>query len=135
MLSSGCDGVDCIFANPLSLQQGFRAVYWSPNAGFPTCRAEAVPQSEGAVPGGGGGVEAPAAAPPLTSKEVLARVRSQMLGDEAEVPWVAVHAFWRNRRSKWRQVSPWSGLDCPTPFIVYPIPKAHVGLNGIIPYT
>ena len=27
------------------------------------------------------------------------------MGDEAEVPWNAVHSVWRNRRTKWRQVS------------------------------
>ena len=37
---------------------------------------------------------------------MLQVVRSQMMDDEAEVPWDAVHSFWRSRRSRWRQVKP-----------------------------
>ena len=45
-----------------------------------------------------------ASGPPQTDREMLQLVRSQMMDDEAEVPWDAVHSFWRSRRSRWRQV-------------------------------
>lgn len=41
---------------------------------------------------------------PQTEREMLQVVRCQMMDDEAEVPWDAVHSFWRSRRSRWRQV-------------------------------
>ena len=51
------------------------------------------------------GTEAAAGDPPQTEREMLQVVRGQMMDDEAEVPWDAVHSFWRSRRSRWRQVS------------------------------
>ncbi len=50
------------------------------------------------------GKEAAASGPPQTEREMLQVVRCQMMDDEAEVPWDAVHSFWRSRRSRWRQV-------------------------------
>ena len=38
---------------------------------------------------------------------MLQVVRNQMMDDEAEVPWDAVHSFWRSRRSRWRQAMPY----------------------------
>ena len=50
-------------------------------------------------------VKEAATGPPQTEREMLQVVRCQMMDDEAEVPWDAVHSFWRSRRSRWRQVT------------------------------
>jgi hypothetical protein len=52
------------------------------------------------------GTDVEVAAAPQTEREMLQVVRNQMMDDEAEVPWDAVHSFWRSRRSRWRQVKP-----------------------------
>lgn len=46
--------------------------------------------------------DTPASVAPHHLKEVLRKVRNDVLDAESHIPWSAVRSFWRNRRSKWR---------------------------------